>query len=355
MKRLQISSKKIGIHAICWVLFIVYEVSVSVHFGDQSSIGEYACFYILNILLFYVNAHVVFNGHRKKTLPDILALLVLVPLEIFIYVAASTVLNNVFSHQGGLGLFLKFAPDVVIMSLWRAIYFFGLSIAYWAVLNTIRTMNDAQQVKMRELEMLREKEMLEKENIKLQNAYLQARINPHFLFNALNFIYNQVEEGHPEAPKNVVLLSEIMQYSLSTAEPDGMIPLHQEIDHIRRYIELNQNRFSDTLFLNNEIKEVVKDAVRIPPLLLLTFVENVFKHGDMTDQGHPGIIRIIYEEGQLRLYTENKMRKSRNGQRTHMGIENARTRLKNYYREDDVNLTLEERGVLFILNLNIRL
>src|SRR5699024_5542622 len=78
-----------------------------------------------------------------------------------------------------------------------------------------------------------------KDVIALQNAYLQAQINPHFLYNTLNFIYSQAVEGNRNASKNISLLSEIMQYSLASRASDGKVLLCRELDHIKRYIKLN--------------------------------------------------------------------------------------------------------------------
>lgn len=349
------TSRKLAIHVGSWILFIAYEVGVSWYFGDHSSVLEFASFYLIDIILFYLNAHFVFNRHTPpKSFSGFILLMVAILGELALYTFLSGALNNAFKPIAGIEIFTSIPFSVVVMSIWRGIYFLGLSIAYWAVSRTIKVVKAAQKAELLKLKSLREKERLENEIIKLQNAYLEARINPHFLFNTLNFIFNQVEEGNPDASKNILLLSEIMHYSLRSLETDGKVPLSREIDHIKRYIELNKSRFDNKLYLKEQIEEVSSGDIRVPPLLLLTFVENVFKHGDLTDKAAPGLIRIAFEDDQLLLYTKNKKNKSRNDQREHLGIINASRRLKNYYASDDVDLKIEETENEFILSLKIQ-
>ena len=351
-----IAPRKILIHAVCWMLFISYEVSFSWYFGDHSTIFEYASFYFLDILFFYFNAHVAFiKFSENKSFSGFAALILVILTELIIYTYFSISLNNIFKQIKGFHIFTYINTDVLILSVWRGIYFLGLSIAYWAILRTIKAVKTSQKAKIDQLIALREKERLEKDILKLNNLYLQARINPHFLFNTLNFIFNQVEEGNPDASKNIHLLSDIMRYSLCPIEDDGKVPLYQEIDHIKRYIKLNKSRFDNQLYLEDEITEISGNDARIPPLLLLTFVENVFKHGDMTDVASPGIIRISYKDGQLYLYTKNKKKKSLMNHREHVGITNAITRMKNYYAKDNFDLKMKDEETEFILNLKIQI
>ncbi|GAA4312327.1 sensor histidine kinase [Compostibacter hankyongensis] len=346
--------RKPFLHVFGWLTFIIYEISISWYFGDNSSLLAFGAFYILNIFLFYFNAHVIFFRFLSdNSFFRWVTLVLLTVIELAVYTYISTCLNNVFKHLKGVAILTHMNPDVVVMSIWRGVYFLGLSIAYWGVSSRIRAIKAAQQAEISRLKTLQERETLEKENIQLQNAYLQARINPHFLLNTLNFIYNQVEEINPIAADNIVLLSEIMQYSLSGMGKDGKVPLTQEIDHIRKYIGLNQSRFDNRLHLSTEIIGYPHPDKRIPPLLLLTFVENLFKHGDLTDPGHPGIIQVDMNNGQLLLFTKNKKRRFPVKHRDHVGISNARTRLYNFYGESGAHICIDQTETEFTLNLKI--
>ena len=348
--------RKLTVHSGCWVLFIVYEVGISWYFGDQSTFIEFAVFYVLDIALFYYNAHIVFSRFTTTfSLARIITLTAVVLTELSVYIYFSLIFNNIFNSVQGVRILGIRSVSVIIMAIWRGVYFLGLSIAYWAVIKTIMTVKAAEEAKLKELKSVSEKEKLEHDLAKLQNAFLQARINPHFLFNTLNFILSQVEEGNPDAPGNILLLSEIMQYSLCSLQTDGKVPLSQEIEHIRRYIQLNKSRFDNRLYLRDQLAEISEESIRIPPLLLLTFIENVFKHGDMTDEATPGTIQICFQEGRLFLFTRNRKSKSENNRKEKLGINNAMTRLNNFYETENVDLKIKETETEFILSLKIQL
>jgi sensor histidine kinase YesM len=326
------------------------------YMGDHSSLPDFACFYVLDIVLFYFNAHIILtNFLPNKLAREYITLGLSILSEIAVYVYLSVVLNNAFNSETGISLFLNVTSDVLASAVWRSLYFIGLSIAYWSVLRTIQAIRTTTAARISELDALNRSQRLEKDILILKNTYLQARINPHFLFNTLNFIYDQAEEGDPDIGGNIALLSEIMQYALSAEENDGKVPLYKEVDHIKRYIRLNMSRFDHKLFLNEKIDNISDRTARIPPLILLTFVENVFKHGDMTDRDTPGIIVISYRERVIDLLTKNKKRKTRKDMREHVGIQNALTRLKNFYPGKSIHYSIKEEVENYTFTLKLSL
>jgi len=105
---------------------------------------------------------------------------------------------------------------------------------------------------------------------------LKSQVQPHFLFNTLNNIYY---EAYREAPRTAALierLSDIMRYFVDES-PKDEVSLQTEIQFIENYIALEKIRIRHETEISF-IKEYNPDA-RIPPMLLMTFVENVFKHG----------------------------------------------------------------------------
>jgi sensor histidine kinase YesM len=348
--------RRILTHVFCWALFIIYEVSIARYMGDHSTLLAFACFYVLDIGLFYFNAHVVLNNFAsKKSISKYLFLVIAIMGELIVYAYLSVVLNNALKEKNGVNLFFFMKSKVAASAIWRGIYFIGLSVAYWSVLRFINAIKNTTAAKISELNAQNRSQKLEKDVLILRNAYLQARINPHFLFNTLNFLYNQAEEKNPGIGANIVLLSEIMQYSLSTEAEDGKVPLYKEIQHIKRYIRLNLSRFDQKLFLGEKIDEIPNKEARIPPLILLTFVENLFKHGDMTDKAAPGMIIASYRDNCLDFLTRNKKRKEKKDNREHVGIQNALTRLNNFYPEESFTYSINEEFEIytFILKLSL--
>lgn len=241
-------------HAICWMLFILYEISLARYMGDQSGLLQYGCFYLLSIALFYLTASVVLRRlPAKGSFSAYVSTGLFILLELGIYSYLSVILNNAFRGFRGVRLVTHVEPAVLMSAGWRGIYFIALSGAYFAILRAINAVRAGNEAQIRELKAINKSERLEKEILILRNAYLQARVNPHFLFNTLSFIYNQAEEGDPDTARNISLLSEIMQYSLTSMEKDGKVALYRELNQIKRYISLNLSRFGNNLFLENEI------------------------------------------------------------------------------------------------------
>lgn len=316
----------------------------------------FACFYVLDIGLFYFNAHTILtNFASKKSITRYLFLVVAILGELVVYAYLSIVLNNALKEKNGVSLFFYMRSEVVASAIWRGIYFIGLSVAYWSVLRSINAIKNTTAAKIRELKALNKNHKLEQDILILRNAYLQARINPHFLFNTLNFLYNQAEEKNPNIGENIVLLSEIMQYSLSTEEDDGKVPLYKEVQHIKRCVRLNLSRFDQKLFLEQKIEEIPDKDARIPPLILLTFVENIFKHGDMTDKDAPGIISLSYRNNDIDFSTKNKKRNGKKDNREHVGIKNALKRLNNFYPEESFTYSINDESENYTFTLKLSL
>src|SRR6201999_3176822 len=104
----------------------------------------------------------------------------------------------------------------------------------------------------------------------------QNQISPHLLFNSLNFIYSSIHKLSEKAGKGVMLLSEIMRYSLVSSEDNRTVLLPQEVDQIQKLIELTHLRFEQQLFISFKKKGKLAE-VKILPLVLITLVENMIK------------------------------------------------------------------------------
>ncbi|TXG37520.1 histidine kinase [Seonamhaeicola maritimus] len=120
-------------------------------------------------------------------------------------------------------------------------------------------------------------EDLAKLQLSTELKYLRTQIQPHFFFNTLNNLYALALQKSDNAPKLVIKLSEMMQYVLY--EIDGpKTDLLNEIKHINNYMDIERLRFDNRVEVDLDITGDIED-VKVPPLLLLSFVENCFKHG----------------------------------------------------------------------------
>ncbi|NOR27182.1 MAG: histidine kinase, partial [Lutibacter sp.] len=109
--------------------------------------------------------------------------------------------------------------------------------------------------------------------------FLKMQIHPHFLFNSLNTIYGFALKKKDEAPEMILKLSNLLDYILYQIEKPQVF-LKDEINHILDYVSLEKMRFHDTLEVKTII-DVSNNTIQIAPMLLIPFVENAFKHGDI--------------------------------------------------------------------------
>ncbi|WP_315823663.1 sensor histidine kinase [Paraflavitalea speifideaquila] len=125
---------------------------------------------------------------------------------------------------------------------------------------------------------------LEQRDLVIQNrqselSFLRSQINPHFLFNSLHNIYSLMYQNAAGAQEAILSLSDLLRYMLYDASEK--VPLQKEVDYIDRYIALQKIRFDHPIHTPVRITGNIT-AVQIPPLLLIPFVENAFKHGDFS-------------------------------------------------------------------------
>jgi len=132
----------------------------------------------------------------------------------------------------------------------------------------------------------------EKQHIQTELSLLRSQIHPHFLFNTLNNLYSLTIRKSDQAPEVVLKLSELMSYMLYGSDT-STVALDKEIANLENYIALEKLRFGQRLTLCFE-KKGDTSVVQVPPLLLITFVENSFKHG-LKDKMGPGRIDICLQ------------------------------------------------------------
>ncbi|MBX2874450.1 MAG: histidine kinase [Saprospiraceae bacterium] len=141
-------------------------------------------------------------------------------------------------------------------------------------------------------------EQLQKEKAKAELNFLQAQLHPHFLFNTLNNLYTLSLQKSEMTPTLVWKLSEIVDYMFEECKAD-QVPIHKEIQLLQNYIDLELLRYGDRLALSFE-HEVDEPTTSIAPLVLLSMVENAFKHGASGDMGKPTInIDLRVKKGHL--------------------------------------------------------
>ena len=194
------------------------------------------------------------------------------------------------------------------------------------------------------------------EKILAQKTYaelnlLKSQVQPHFLFNTLNNIYY---EAYREAPRTAALierLSDIMRYFVDES-PKDEVSMQTEVNFIENYIALEKIRIRHKTEINF-VKEYNPDS-RIPPMLLMTFAENIFKHGiDKSSSDNKVDISLIQQDSYLLFQTCNGMRDKASKEESHgFGIENLRKRLAMLYGTK-FELNIENNGRTFTAFLKV--
>lgn len=196
-----------------------------------------------------------------------------------------------------------------------------------------------------------QRELLSRSELKA----LQAQINPHFLFNAINTIVSLTRTQPDDARRLLIHLGNYFRTNLEQEVED--VNLYKEIEHINSYIEIEKARFGDKLEIIYDISEEIN--CKIPPLLLQPLVENAIKHGvlDKIEGGKVEIIAIDNEIETKLVVKDNGVGISKDvldslfmetSNKESIGLININERLKNKYG-DQYGLKIEseiDRGTI---------
>lgn len=191
---------------------------------------------------------------------------------------------------------------------------------------------------------------LESQNLKAELQYLKMQVNPHFFMNTLNNIHALIDIDTEKAKETVIDLSRIMRYVLYDADRPT-VSLRKEVEFIGNYIELMLPRYRPELLdLQTSYPEEIPD-VQIPPLLLVTLMENAFKHG--ISYRHASFIHssLVMEQGWI-VYTVCNSATGKPASTTGVGLEILRKRLNLLY-ENQHTFSVEQTDDTFRATLKI--
>lgn len=195
-----------------------------------------------------------------------------------------------------------------------------------------------------------ENKSLREEKIQAELAFLKTQINPHFLYNTLNYIYSLAYPVSEKLGNAVIKLSQLMRYML-TESTSGDVDLQRELDYIENYISIYQLRFEDSFFVDFKIEGDIAGK-RVSALLLVPFVENAFKHGVVNDPDRPIRIRLKVTGNRLMFTVSNQISRGQKDHSTGVGLPNIRRRLELIYPERS-ELLIGDNGQTYKATLNI--
>lgn len=327
---------------LLWLIYLIIPyLVVPERYGYSMAPSDLAIkiYYLVIILLnnfLLIPRYLNNNKYWKYTAAIILTVLIGALFE-------ELVLENIFypNTRGG---------SLTIRSVQWSIYKIGFVIILFGSFKLIWD-NQKRQRRLNELE---------HEKMESELKFLKSQINPHVLFNNLNNIYSYALEKSDKVPEMLLKLSDIMRYMLKDGN-EQFVPLQKEINYLQDFIDLQKLRLEG----RGEVKFTVEGNsanYRIAPLLLVTFVENSFKHSMRSGVDNILIkINIRIANNALQLYVENTYWDNNSDsdettekEETGIGLKNVRKRLELIYPNKH-NLEIERDNGRFLVRLSLNL
>jgi two-component system, LytTR family, sensor kinase len=185
-----------------------------------------------------------------------------------------------------------------------------------------------------------------------QLAFLKNQVNPHFIFNTLNNIYSLVSSKSDKALPSIEKLSQLMRYMYKESDAP-QVSLQNEIDYIASFIDLQSIRLSNKESVQYSFSGNI-GQYNIAPLLLIPFIENMFKHGILNQVEKPLQINIDIKNDTLFLSTSNYINTLHKDEASGIGLDNVKKRLALLY-PDKHTLKIETKENIYTTNLQIKL
>jgi sensor histidine kinase YesM len=323
-----------------WTLFGFFfacqNIIYSAYFGRPIALGQtlfswLSCAYLWALLTpFVINLAQRFPLERKTIWRNLLihlaisCLLSLFQLSIYVFVRQLL--------PGGLSQ---------TQSLWQSFQYLLVStthenlLIYWALLGLAHAINYYRRFRERErraAQLELESAQLETQLTRAQLDALKMQLHPHFLFNTLNSISVLMQEDVAAANQMLVRLSDLLRLALKNTDAQE-VPLKQELDFLRSYLEIEQTRFQDRLQVKIQVDAETLDAC-VPNLILQPLVENCIRHA-VSPKAEASTIEICAARlnGHLELVVRDDGAglPESNGNTKGIGLANTRTRLEKLY------------------------
>lgn len=301
-------------HIVIWLALAALLLLTSENKTSVPHIFFYTLFTLTNITIFYTTYFFIssyFTGNKRYLTGLFIVVtfaLTISFIKLVIAVYNSNILMRYGDHLEKTFTKGEYFSSAIIITL----FFMFLGYGFRLVSNSYQ-MEQARKT-------------LETEKLNAELAFLKSQINPHFLFNSLNNIYSLAYQKSDKAPEAILKLSEIMRYMLYESN-DEKVSLEEEINYLENYIDLQKLRVKEQVYLELTIN-VDNYQHRIMPLLVISFLENVFKHGVATDKAHPIRITVEVNNNRLHFKAQNKKNKLNKDKTGGIGLTNLKRRLE---------------------------
>ncbi|UKT63861.1 sensor histidine kinase [Pedobacter mucosus] len=311
------------LHSLYWVV-ILFIILLGLFTGSEKHTLRYyaisfGLFGVINVSLFYINYIILipqFIKRKKKYVLYVVCFIILI--------AASALLKTVVAVLYPKELMeytmdLQRKPIPVNNYFIAEIFICGFFLVSSCIIKFAADWFATENIQRN----------LESERREMELQFLKSQLNPHFLFNSLNNIYSLAYQKSDKTADAIMKLSEIMRYMIYESNTPT-VSLSKEVDYLTNYIELQKIRFKDGAYIQLTLNGEIDDQ-KIVPLMLISFVENAFKHGVVTDPAEPVKINIIANQKILHFSVINKKNQQNKDALGGVGLINVERRLQLIY------------------------
>jgi len=284
-------------HILFWSVYLVVESLIVYNTGEWGhrslwhSIVYHGSLLIPRTVISYVFILNILPYLTKGKQPILIR-----TIWVLLFFALSLFLYRAFLNKISWPLIMNHVPHFYPFDIRLSSYSFLRLVTPLSLLVGILSVRKEYYLKLRN-------EQLQKEQLRSELNYLKAQINPHFLFNSFNNLYVLAVEQSDKTAPSIEKLSSLFRYILQSSSKEE-ISIMEEVKMLENYVELERLRYQD---MHIEFEKKIQNAHRnIPPLLMLPFIENAFKHG-ASELLEGGFVHINIEEreNQLLLTCEN--------------------------------------------------
>jgi two-component system, LytTR family, sensor kinase len=181
-------------------------------------------------------------------------------------------------------------------------------------------------------ELTAHKAELQQSMLALENNFLRAQINPHFLYNTFNLFYAQALPSNKDLANGLLTLADIMRYSLETIQAGQLVPLQMEVEHLRRVIGIHQLRFGNRLGIQFEAEGSFGE-IKVAPLIFITLLEHALKNGDLDSPDEQIVLRLTIDDQYIYFTIRNKKSEDYKAQDHGVAFDSVKKRLQAVYGE----------------------
>jgi two-component system, LytTR family, sensor kinase len=388
-KKIQLN-KIIKYHIIVWLIYTIYYSLIIKYFYDIPFSVAFASQAILqklgHIFLFYTNAYWVLP--RFWFVKKIHLLIITFFLTVLLYIL------YVYLLEFYIFQFLRVAipndtpelSQIISQAISNASTFIIFALGYYfsqrviqqqkeisqkdvaIAQNEIEIANQKAVVAEQKVELVKkEKELAEereknailaKEKAQAEMAFLRAQINPHFLFNSLNLIYSKIISAPRDVAGDAMIeFSNMMRYATSTKMQEDTVDLDGEITFVKGYLRMFKARNQQNAHIDYDDEGTYYGSHRVVPMVLVTIIENAFKHGLVDDPQNPLIVRVSLVDEFFVFMVRNLKnpftKEITDKGNTGIGIPNLIKRLNAVYKDGGFTLESEDLGDDYVVTFTV--